>query len=326
MRKETMNRQNITNRRLAQGYHNGNWSSDGRYAFEGFTKNLYFVSDRTIELNDRFQIVGDEEKPLKAFGYEMELSCNSLNNGEQLAQVLENICFQYLPKHLFKYQSDGSLSGRSTIEAITQVMTKEFIRNHYPDFKAMYDYFKMFEIGPNDSCGMHCNMSVGLFGKDTKTRETAIKKFVYFINKHYRLSCALVKRNYDRTNYCSVMNYWTDMNYAKNFDMTSLREGASNHGICFNIAHYPTGRVELRLVGPQKSYYEFRNTTECIFHLIEAMKSLSWEALNDVTKVFKGCNKYVAKRLVDCVGYGLTQNQYDEIISNMDTETDFGNC
>ena len=66
---------------------------------------------------------------------------------------------------------------------------------------------------------------------------------------------------------------------------------------------------------------------EVIFHLVDAVKRLSWKDMDDIEKVFEGCNKYVLKRLKDCVtNRTMTQAQYNAIEANSDTETDFGNC
>lgn len=327
MRKNRQNLQVATIQRMEQSYHAGGYGSNINYAFLGFRENLYFRSDRTIPLDENFRWIKDGvEQALKGFGLEMEESCNSMNCAEQLIQVLDKIVFADLPRNLFKFQHDGSLVGRSAIEAITQVMTKEFIRNSYPGFKKAYEYFKLFEIAPNDSCGMHCNMSVGLFGTNKKTREEALRKFIYFVNKNYRLMCDLVKRSFNRTGYCCQMNRWTSKDYAKSFNFETLREYDSDHSLCFNIAHYPTGRVELRLVGGQRSYPAFRNTMEVIFHLVDKMKDITWVGIDDVKQVFKGCNKYVLQRLQDCVeNQTLTSADYEIIKANADNEYSLGN-
>ena len=39
---------------------------------------------------------------------------------------------------------------------------------------------------------------------------------------------------------------------------------------------------------------------ESVFHVISAMNRLSWDDLDDLTKVFKGCNQYVYDRLTRC--------------------------
>ena len=123
------------------------------------------------------------------------------------------------------------------------------------------------------------------------------------------------------------MQSFADKGFCKSFDLSATSETQSNHGVCFNYAHFNTGRVELRLVGGQPDYFAFRNTMEVIFHLVDAVKRLSWKDMDDVEKVFQGCNKYVLKRLKDCVANcTMTQAQYNAIEANSDTETDFGNC
>lgn len=312
---------------ILAGYHSGARFSSHNYAFLGFNKNLYFTSDRTKELDADFNTL--DGSTLKGYGLEIELESMAICNDTALAYTLNELAFSKLPKNLFKYQTDGSLSGgRSSCEAITQVMTREFIRNNYPGFYNMYQVFKIFQISASRSgnCGMHCNLSVALFGKDKASQETAIKKLIYFVNKHFDLACVLLKRDPSRTGFCGKMYSWADQAYAKSFDLSMTSEDSSNHHVCFNYAHYNTGRVELRLVGGQPDYYAFRNTMETIFHLVGAVKSLSWTALDDVKAVFKGCNKYVVKRLEDAVGKGvMTSSELEEIRASSDTETDFGN-
>lgn len=335
MRKEKKETRLVAVENEVQGYHEGGWNSSTNYAFLGYKNNLYFTSDRTIKLDNEFRPLDkngclDEKKILKGFGLEIELECWGINNQEALTQVLKNICMKDLPCDLFKYQRDGSLrGGNSSIEAITQVMTKEFIRNNYPNFKQMYELFKTFDISASRSgnCGMHVNMSNGLFGKDKKTQIDAIRKLIYIVNKHYDMMCVLVKRDSSRTGYCSRMYNFTNKDYAKKFDLETLGiESNSNHNICFNYAHFGKGRVELRLVGGQKDYYTLRNTMECIFHLVGRVKDISWDNCDSLTEIFKGCNKYVIKRLDDVKNAGLMDMAtYNEIVANSDNETDFGN-
>ncbi len=334
MRKSVSTTQMEAIRRIGQNYHGGNFSN-AEYAFEGFEENLYFTSDRTVKLDNKFRPLKkdgsvDEARILKGYGLEIEAECWSIDDEEALTQVLSKICMQELNSKLFKFQHDGSLrGGKSGKESITQVMTKEFVRNNYPGFKRMFEWFKMFRISASQSgnCGMHVNMSNGLFGKTKKDQALAIKKFIYIVNKHYRFMCDLVKRNYNNTGYCSQMSSWTDLEYAKSYDLEANgREIYSSHGICFNFAHFETGRVELRLAGGQKDYFEFRNTMECIFHLVDIVKTISWEKCNDLKAVFKGCNRYVIKRLTDCVSNGtMSRTDFEEIKNNSETETDFGN-
>lgn len=330
MRKETKKQtQKTVSANVATSYHAGGWSSSTNYAFLGFAENLYFTSDRTKKLDANFQL--EDRSPLKGYGLEIELESTKVSDDNALAFTLKNLAFQQLPANLFKFQHDGSLgvSGGSSIESITQVMTKEFVRNNYGGFRYMYEIFKIYGVSATRSgnCGMHCNMSVGLFGKDAKKQNEAIMKFVYFVNKNYRLACDLVKRSADRTHYCSQMSQFTTAANCKAFDLSQTSERQSNHGVCFNLAHFNTGRVELRLVGGQSDYFAFRNTMEVIFHLVDAVKRLSWKDMDNLEKVFEGCNKYVLKRLMDCVAnHTMTQAQFDAIKAASDTETDFGNC
>jgi hypothetical protein len=277
------------------GYHAGGWSSNISYAYLGFKANKYFTSDRFIKLDENFR--RPDGKPLKGYGLEIETECWGLTNQTIYAEVLNKIIFPNFPDDLFKLQNDGSLDGDTSAELITQVMTKEFIRNNYAAFKVMYNtYFPAFNVScvRTGSCGMHVNMSNALFGAKEETQATAIRKLLYIVNKHFKLFCALTNRPYDRTGYCARMHTFADKENAKTADLNHM---ANSHGVCFNGGHYREGRVELRIVGGQKDFGCFRNTMESIFHIVDAVKRLSWDDCDDVVKIFSGCNQYVFDRL-----------------------------
>lgn len=274
-------------------YHGGNFSSES-YAFEGYTAPRYYTSDRWIELDRNFQ--RKDGKPLRGYGLEIETQCNGIKSETVLAEALTKIALSPLPAGLFKLQHDGSLTSGcdSSAECITQPMTREFIRNHYADWKTVYNhYFPAFGISAGGAaCGMHVNISVALFGQTEKTQAEAIRKLYYIVNSKYRLCCALFARDYSRTGYCSQMP--AELDYCRTMDLCSVRGG---HGVSFNLDHYRTGRVELRLVGGQKNYACFRNTMESVFFLVDAVKRLSWADIQDTAKLFRGCNQYVFDRL-----------------------------
>lgn len=271
-------------------YHGGNFSSES-YAFEGFKSNKYFTSDRYIGLDACF--VRPDGKPLKGYGLEIETECYGITNITVLAEALHNIVFAHFPADLFKLQHDSSLGGDSSAECITQVMTKEFIRNNYSAFKLMYDtYFPAFRISCGSNCGMHVNLSNALFGRTEKAQAEAVRKLYYIVNSHFDLCCALFHRDRTRTGYCAQMR--ADMDYCRNMDLANIRGG---HGVSFNLDHWRTGRVEVRLVGGQKNFPCFRNTMESVFWMVDAVKRLSWADCNDPVKIFSGCNQYVFDRL-----------------------------
>lgn len=288
MRKEAKIENNVELARV-QGYHEGGHGSEA-YAFRGFTSNKYFTSDRFIKLDANFN--RPDGQPLQGFGLEIETECSSITNTDVLAEVFDSIIFKHFPEDLFKMQHDGSLGGRSSAECITQVMTKSFIRNHYKDFKTMYNtYFPAFGIGcDSGACGMHVNVSNAVFGKTREAQAEAIRKLFYIVNKHYNLCCALFYRNPSRTMYCRQMNY----SAARTMDLSGQ---CSNHGVSFNLGHYNSGRIEIRLVGGQKNYGAFRNTMESVFFLTERVRSISWRDCDDIAKIFTGCNQYVFDRL-----------------------------
>lgn len=271
-------------------YHGGHWGSES-YAFEGFASNKYYTSDRFIPLTDRFQ--RKDGKPLKGYGLEIETECRGISNTAVLAEVLNKVIFAHFPAGLFKLQHDGSLAGDSSAEAITQIMTREFIRNNYSAFKAMYDhYFPAFGIACGVNCGMHVNISNACFGSKPETQAEAIRKLYYIVNHHFDLCCALFNRDRTVTHYCSRMN--ASLDYCRTMDLNNVRGG---HGVSFNLDHFRSGRIEVRLVGGQKNYACFRNTMESVFHLVDAVKRLSWAECSDPVAIFKGCNQYVYDRL-----------------------------
>lgn len=289
--KQRQEKNNISRPTIARvnGYHSGTGSSN--YAYNGFGENRYFTSDRYIKLDREFR--RPDGKPLKGYGLEIELVCHTITNTTVLAELLDKVVFSKFPEHLFKMQSDCSLDGNSTAECITQVMTKEFVRNHYPEFKLMYDhYFHALGISSNLSCGMHCNISNAVFGAAEKTQETAIRKLYYIVNKHYDRMCVMLHRDRNSTRFAGRMSVTKD--FCKTTDISRV---GSSHAVCFNLGHYREGRIELRLVGNQVSYACFRNTMETVFHLCEAVKRLSWEDCDDFSKIWFGCNQHVYDRL-----------------------------
>lgn len=273
-------------------YHDGIGGES--YAFRGFKALKYFTSDRFIRLTENFQRT--DGKPLQGFGLEIELACFSVLSTKVLAEVMDKIVFPHFPDDLFKMQRDGSLNGRTSVECITQPMTKEFIRNNYKSFKIMFNtYLPEFQIEADSSCGMHVNLSVGLFGKTEQQQLEAIRKLYYFVNRNYSLCCKLFRRDEQATCFCGRMPH--DKEYCKN--LNPARAGGG-HDVCFNWDHYHVGRVELRLVGGQTTFAEFRNTMEAVFHLVKVMRTISWTKIDDLKAVFSGCNQYVHSRLTLC--------------------------
>lgn len=270
------------------------------YAFRGFTGNWYFNSDRKIKLDENFRRA--DGQPLQGYGLEIETECRGIHNISVYAEVLEKIIFPNFKfgADMFKMQHDGSLGGDVSAEIITQIMTKGRIRNDYAAYEAMYDkYFPAFGIKADTmetSCGMHVNVSVGVFGKTPEQQAEAVKKLYYVVNRHYDVFVKAFYRNPRRTHWCARQDY----NRAKRLDLFSQ---PNDHGLCLNLSHYRAGRVEIRLVGGQKEYKTFRNTMETVFFLCEHIGRLPWSALDDLSKVFKGCNQYVYKRLAtECSG------------------------
>lgn len=319
MRKEAK-KNNKTELASVQSYHQGIW--DESYAFAGFESNKYMTSDRYEELDENFH--RPNGKPLAGVGFEIETESFGVTDERAYAEILKRIIFPLFRDDLFKMQHDGSLGNMYPedgeekavgIECITQVMTKMFVRNNYRNFKAMYDmYFPAFNISCSKSgrCGMHVNISNALFGATEARQVEAIRKLYYFINKNFRLACDLFKRDWHKTHYCGCMDRDITIESAKEKEISG-----GSHYECMNFSHFRTGRIELRLVGGQANYYAFRNTVEVVFWLVERMRSIKWEQLDDMKAVFKGCNRYVYKRLQDT---NLPDDVMDYIYSNLNNE------
>lgn len=278
-----------------QGYHQGGSYVDREsYAFQGYKENRYYASDRYEKLAEDYKRPNGQ--PCKGYGLEIETECSAMSNQTILAEVFEKIIFPNFPDGLFKMQNDGSLSCVSA-ECITQIMTKGFVRNNYKNFRKMFnDYFRAFGISASDSgnCGMHVNVSLANFGAKPETQAETVKKLLYVINKHFSFFCALFYRDVRKTGYCSQMRQYTDKQACKNADLTAF---GSSHGVCLNLGHYAAGRVEIRLVGGQKDFACFRNTMESVFFLVQRLQRLSWDACDDLVKMFSGCNQYVFDRI-----------------------------
>lgn len=293
MRKDAKTQKTV-NLSGVDSYHaHSSWSIN--YAFQGFKENKYFTSDRFVRLDENFR--RPDGKPLRGYGLEIETECTGITNETVYAEMLQSVIFAHFPADLFKLQHDGSLGGSVNAEAITQVMTKEFIRNNYAAFKLMYDtYFPAFQVSCSrtGNCGMHVNISNGCFGRTAEAQTLAIRKLLYIVNRHYKLMCALTLRPENRTHYCARMAQFATRDSCKAADLHNM---PSSHGNCCNFSHFPEGRIELRLPGGQPTFGGFRNTMESVFHLVEAVKRLTWEECDSVQAIFSGCNQYVFDRL-----------------------------
>ena len=320
-----------------QGYHQGgSWDGES-YAFAGFPCNGYFNSDRMLPvvINDRGYLERLDGMPMAGYGTEMEIECNSILNTAVLAEIMTNVILPKFKfgKKMFKLQSDSSLGGRTSVEVISQVMTKGRIRNDYAAYKTMYDtYFPNLGLKSDSyetSCGMHVNVSLGVFGKTKGEQYEAIRKLYYLINKNHRFFAKAFYRDPENTYWCNEMteshldavesyhlnaHQWRWQN-AKNLDFDADRLPMA-HQNCLNVSHIKAGRIEIRLVGGQRNYFTYRNTMEMVFWITENIGRMSWTDLDDLVKVFKGCNQYVCKRLADCTGYdGFTGEMYTQIMA-----------
>lgn len=272
----------------------------------------FFNSDRIVLLTDDYRVSANNTpstlnivkvgSSVGGFGLEVETSCSNVCSNDTYTNLLAMVFDKLFPSDLFRMERDGSLNGRSTAECVTQVMSKSFIRNHYKDFKTMWDeYFVAFGITTeNNSCGMHVNLSTSLFGDDVEKQEICCRKLGYIINSNYDFFKVAFNR-VNTTHWCPKMDsrksYW--QNERLHYFPTSHDE------CCVNFAHFERGRFEIRLVGGQKNFACFRNTMETVFHLVDVVKKISWDDCTDLSKVFKGCNSYVFDRLTKCQRLGV---------------------
>lgn len=292
------------------GYHHGDHE-----------KYCIFTSDRPLECTNEYYTNFIDGSPVEKalYGFEWETQNWGICNQTIYANVLRDIVLQPFHDELWKIEDDCSLRGAdSWAENITQPMTKAYIRNHYRDFRYMWE--KASAVGIDcertGDCGMHIHISNYAFGRNQKSQETAIRKFCYIINHHYDFFLYALYRNPEVRHYCKKMYDFDDKEYCKTFDMDYQE---NDHYVCINLGHYDEGNIELRLVGGQKDFPCFRNTFEVVFHIMEAVKTLSWNDCDDLVKIFMGCNQYVYDRLNTYVkgANQISERQCNEILATV---------
>ncbi len=311
MRREARERVTTQTEYSVNGYHSNRVATRRNYANAGFIGgNKYFTSDRYIALREDAggALVRPDGKALSGYGLEIESECRGISNEAALATILMSHVFDVLPDGLFKLQSDCSLRGDSTAECITQVMTEAFIRNHYAEWKYIYDSaFPRFGVSCGSAnCGMHVNISNAVFGRNVDQQSEAIKKLFYFIHRNYQFCCVLFNRNRTRTGFASPV---IGPDRAREYVRIHSVDGLGVHGDALNTSNFIKGRVELRLVGGCGSFGAFRNTMESGFWVIKRVRALSWRDMDNLVKVFTGCNQYVFDRLTKCRTDGVLSEE-----------------
>lgn len=276
-------------------YHSGTFNRLTAYNSD---RKIFLNSDYTVSTENTASILKmfKENSRMNLFGIELETYTSRYGrtyDDEMQGTIYCNVLHMIFDKcgfddDFFKTETDCTVSA----ESVSQTFTKAWMRNNYRCFKAMYEMFDKLGITTNSvKVGMHVNMDLANFGSKYDEQIKNVRKFGYLINKHYDLfKAAFYRKN---TEWCPRMNatkeYWKD---------TDLCRIPTAHNMCcVNVGHVRQNRVELRLVAGQKNYACFRNTMEVVFHIVDKIKSLSWDDLDDITKVFKGCNNYVYDRL-----------------------------
>lgn len=274
-----------------------------RYHGGSFETLNAYMSDRPVKLDYDYTVSNDNPDSIKKMfkvgshlpliGIEFEtvsdLSTTSADRQTVIVNI-EKMIFQNvgLPKDFFKCEQDCTVD----VECVSQTFSKAWMRNNYNRFKAMYDAMSQMTITTNDSrCGMHVNLDLSNFGKTHDVQVDNVRKLGYLINKHYDFFVVAFARNRRCTRWCPRMN--DSMDYWK----TSTHFPTDHSSCCINMGHLNQNRVEIRLVGGQRNYPCFRNTMEVVFKVIESVKKLSWKDMDDLTKVFAGCNHNVWSRL-----------------------------
>ncbi len=311
MRKDAKEKRAKTSNDLASvaGYHssaesNGRYEGGDAYARHGFGESRFYTSDRYIRL-DEHGLRTDNGMPPCGYGLEIELA-SRLPSTTVLAEVLTKVALAGLPQGIYKMQSDASLGGNSSAEVITQVMSRERVRNLYPVWRDIWKvYFPALLTSPDGSCGMHTNISRSAFGKTRETQEEAMRKLYWVVNRYGAAFAKFLKR--EHFTYCAPQPV-----PARHEELRRFSDG---HMCAVNCAHWNeadgTARLELRLVGPQLSWGAFRNTMEFVFALVDGVKTASWRELEAgldraVLALFKGANQYVVDRL-RTAGAGLAE-------------------
>ena len=317
-------------RKNATNYERPEITQMSMYHGGGYRQLSVYNSDRKIKLNSDYTVSEDNTAStkklvkvgshMKVFGLELEtvssgnlISCGTTVYTNVLELIFNKAGFD---DDFFKIERDGTVDG----ECITQTFTKAWLRNNYKVFKAMYELFENLGITTDSTrCGMHVNLDLANLGSDKETQILNARKLGYVINKHYNFFKVAFNRN-GTTTWCPRMRY--TMDYWKN---TQLEYFPISHDeCCVNMGHIRQNRIEIRLVGGQKNYACFRNTMEVVFKLIDSVNKLSWSDLDDLTKVFKGCNSHVFNRISEnCLRANVISSEDVEKIRATKTEERF---
>lgn len=332
-------RNNNIDRPVIAGYHGSH-----------FDNHYYFIPQRYLPLNPDYSWADSScQRIMKGVGVELETQCWGLSRTcgvdgfekyDAYASVLKNCvfdCFGVNRMSKWRFEQDGSLRSNCNVsaECVSAVFSVAAFRNEYHNFKELFDVqFPRFGIDctMTGDCGMHVNLSNGLFGTNAADIENNVRKLGYILNKAttYDFWCRMVNRSLSRTGYCARMSYFETPDKAKRATLYGLY---SDHYCSFNLGHFGhsasdvlNGRVELRLVGGQKNYACFRNSMETVFHIVDRVKKLSWADCDDLEKIFSGCNQYVLSRLERCKNENYLDIVTYERIKATSKTVDFGDC
>lgn len=221
---------------------------------------------------------------LDGYGLEIECESTAIRDSNTLAWVIRNSAMALFPDDFVKFESDGSLVDTST-EMITQCFDKEFFYSHLEDWEALFD--EVFpRIGVNNwrskNAGMHTSVSFNQFGRD----KGRLLKFIGMIG---------CEENWP---------FWVKFFGREEYENHYYEDGSGNpkvfytlwddvydelrtHSAFVNLCHFDTGRVEFRLPSGCASFAQFKAYLEMTFHLVELSKTISWDDVTNLKKIFE---------------------------------------
>lgn len=236
-----------------QYYHDANSGCDGRtYARQGFDVAGYWTEN------------GMEQRPAISKGLGCEIECGTNagayeDDNDFVNNYLEPEIRKVFDEGFFKYQRDASIEYEYPVEIISQVFTAGWYNNGGREKLAqLFDgIFAKLNMGQNNSCGNHINISRAMFYNDRSAWLLDEE-----ITNHFNKYCVL----FGRKDYESER---IDTEYFHKREYAERREG---HYTAINWAHWEEGasaRLELRIVGKATSGEQYCSYIDLILKLID---------------------------------------------------------